>query len=88
MRRIMATGYPLFQTVYRPLFKRQAVFRLLKKGSVKSPETSATTFPPNPRNISEEIKKREEDILKFKSNVDYVLSESNATTFIEVDLKD
>jgi hypothetical protein len=54
MRRIPATGYRIFQTVYRPLFKRQVVLRPLKKGSVFSPETSATTFPPNPHYILEE----------------------------------
>jgi len=46
MLRILAAGYRLFETVYRPHFKRQAVIRPLKKGSVFSPETSATTFLP------------------------------------------
>jgi len=54
MRRIMATGYRLFETVYRPLIKRQALIRPLKKGSVVSPETSANTFLPNPHNNLEE----------------------------------
>jgi hypothetical protein len=54
MRRILATGYRLFEKVYRPLFKRQAVLRPLKKGSEGSPETSAATFPPTPHYISEE----------------------------------
>jgi hypothetical protein len=54
MRRILATGYRLFETVYRPLFKRQAVLRPLKKGSVFCPETSATTFLPNPHNSLQE----------------------------------
>jgi len=54
MHRIEATGYQLLETVYRPLFKPQAVLRPLKKGLVFSPETSATTFPPTAHNISEE----------------------------------
>jgi len=54
MRRILATGYRLFETVYRPLIKRQALIRPLKKRSVVSPETSANTFLPNPHNNLEE----------------------------------
>jgi len=54
MRRILATGFRVFETVYRPLFKRQAVRRPPKKGSVISSETPATTFPPTPYNIPEE----------------------------------
>jgi len=54
MRRILATVYRLYVKVYQQLFKGQAVLRSLKKGSVFSPETSATTFPPTPHNNSEE----------------------------------
>lgn len=39
----------------------------------------------DPNNISDYIKELDESIMKFKTEVDYVLSESNATTFIEVD---
>jgi len=54
MRRILATGYRHFETVYRPLFKCQAVLRPLKKRSVFSSETSANTFLRNPHNTLEE----------------------------------
>ena len=40
----------------------------------------------DPMNIKEYINKLENSIMEFESNVDYILSESNATTFIEVDL--
>lgn len=40
----------------------------------------------DPMNINEYIEELEKDIITFETNVDYVLSESNATTFIEVDL--
>lgn len=40
----------------------------------------------DPMNIKEYIDKLEKDINDFETNVDYILSESNATTFIEVDL--
>lgn len=40
----------------------------------------------DPMNINEYIEELENDIITFETNVDYVLSESNATTFIEVDL--
>lgn len=39
----------------------------------------------DPNNISDYIKQLEESITQFKTEVDYILSESNATTFIEVD---
>lgn len=39
----------------------------------------------DPNNISDYIKELEESITRFKTEVDYILSESNATTFIEVD---
>jgi len=42
----------------------------------------------DPGNVSEYIKKLEEEIEEFSSQVDYVLSESNSTTFINVDLVD
>jgi len=54
MRRILATGHRLFETVYRLLFKCQAVLRPLKKGSVVSSKTSANTFLRNAHNILEE----------------------------------
>jgi len=54
MHRIVATGYRLLETLYRTLFKPQAVLRPMKKGSEFSPETSANTFPPTAHNISEE----------------------------------
>jgi len=44
-------------------------------------------YQPNevdPLNIRDEIKKLEASIEEFETNVDYVLSEANATTFIEV----
>lgn len=42
----------------------------------------------DPCKISEEINKMTDEILAFKSEVDYVLSESNAITMITVDLVD
>jgi hypothetical protein len=39
----------------------------------------------DPNNISTYIDTLENDIQEFETNVDYVLSESNATTFIDVD---
>lgn len=39
----------------------------------------------NGLNIEEEIKKLENSIEEFENNVDFVLSESNATTFIEIE---
>jgi len=39
----------------------------------------------DPNNISVYIDTLEKEIQEFKTNVDYVLSESNATTFVEVD---
>ena len=42
----------------------------------------------DPCDISKQIEKIEESITSFKTEVDYVLSESNATTFIEVDFVD
>jgi len=40
----------------------------------------------DPIGISEEIKKLEKEITGFETEVDYVLSDSNASTFVEVDL--
>lgn len=40
----------------------------------------------DPIGIAEEIKKLEKDIKDFETEVDYVLSDSNASTFVEVDL--
>ena len=42
----------------------------------------------DPAGIEDYIKKLEKDIIDFKNEVDYVLSESNATTFIEVNFVD
>jgi len=42
----------------------------------------------DPRRIANYIEKYEKEIDEFASQVDYVLSESNATTFFEVDLVD
>ena len=42
----------------------------------------------DPCKIEDYIKKLELDITTFKGEVDYILSESNATTYIEVDLGD
>lgn len=42
----------------------------------------------DPIGIAEEIKKLEKDINDFETEVDYVLSDSNASTFVEVDLDD
>jgi dGTP triphosphohydrolase len=39
----------------------------------------------DPIKIDEEIKKLDEEITNFTSNIDFVLSESNSTTFIEID---
>jgi len=40
----------------------------------------------DPIGIAEEIKKLEKDIKAFETEVDYVLSDSNASAFVEVDL--
>jgi hypothetical protein len=40
----------------------------------------------DPIGIAEEIKKLEKEIKDFETEVDYVLSDSNASTFVEVDL--
>lgn len=40
----------------------------------------------DPMNIKNYIDKYEKELDEFETNVDYILSESNATTFIEVDL--
>ena len=42
----------------------------------------------DPSDIAKQIEKLEESITGFKTEVDYVLSESNATTFIEVEFVD
>lgn len=42
----------------------------------------------DPCDVAKQIEKLEETISNFKTEVDYVLSESNATTFIEVDFVD
>lgn len=42
----------------------------------------------DPANVEDYVKTLARDILDFKNEVDYVLSESNATTFVEVDLAD
>ena len=42
----------------------------------------------DPIGIAEEIKKSEKEIKDFETEVDYVLSDSNASTFVEVDLDD
>ena len=42
----------------------------------------------DPRHIANYIESLEKEIDEFESQVDYVLSESNATTFFEVDLVD
>ncbi len=39
----------------------------------------------DPCNLSEYIEKLEAEISTFKNNIDYVLSESNSTTYVEVD---
>ena len=39
----------------------------------------------DPVNLSDEIEKLENEIAEFNNNVDYVLSESNSTTYIEVE---
>jgi len=39
----------------------------------------------DPCDIAKQIEKLEESITSFKTEVDYILSESNATTFIEVE---
>jgi hypothetical protein len=38
----------------------------------------------DPVNLSDEIEKLENEIAEFNNNIDYVLSESNSTTYIEV----
>jgi hypothetical protein len=40
----------------------------------------------DPIGIAEEIKKLEKDIKDFETEIDYVLSDSNASVFVEVDL--
>ena len=42
----------------------------------------------DPRDIAGQIKELEEQVAQFRNEVDYVLSESNATTFIEIDFAD
>lgn len=42
----------------------------------------------DPCNISKQIEELDSRIISFKNEVDYILSESNATTFIDVDLID
>jgi len=42
----------------------------------------------DPSDISTQIKQLEEQVTNFKTEVDYILSESNATTFVEVELVD
>jgi hypothetical protein len=42
----------------------------------------------DPKHIQNHIDKLSKDIEEFSSQVDYVLSESNATTFFDVDLSD
>ncbi len=42
----------------------------------------------DPLNIATKIEQLEKSIDDFETNVDYILSESNATTFVEVELKD
>jgi predicted ATP-grasp superfamily ATP-dependent carboligase len=42
----------------------------------------------DPSDIAKQIEKLEESITGFKTEVDYVLSESNATTFIDVEFVD
>ena len=42
----------------------------------------------DPCNITMQIEKLEESITSFKTEVDYILSESNAVTFIDVDFVD
>jgi hypothetical protein len=39
----------------------------------------------DPINLSDEIEKLENEIAEFNNNIDYVLSESNSTTYIEVE---
>lgn len=39
----------------------------------------------DPVNLSDEIEKLENEIAEFNNNIDYVLSESNSTTYIEVE---
>ena len=54
----------------------------------KAFETKHTVELIDPNKVQDVIKELEEEILAFKNEVDYVLSEKNATTFIEVDLLD
>ena len=42
----------------------------------------------DPCDIATKIKEKEQEIIRFKTEVDYALSESNATTFIEIELVD
>ena len=42
----------------------------------------------DPRHIADFIVEYEKSIEEFSTQVDYVLSESNATTFVEVELVD
>jgi predicted ATP-grasp superfamily ATP-dependent carboligase len=42
----------------------------------------------DPSDVAKQIEKLEESISGFKTEVDYVLSESNATTFIEIEFVD
>jgi hypothetical protein len=42
----------------------------------------------DPCDISKQIEELEQAITNFKTEVDYILSESNATTFIEIDFVD
>jgi hypothetical protein len=39
----------------------------------------------DPIKIDEEIKKLDDEITNFTNNIDFVLSESNSTTYIEID---
>lgn len=39
----------------------------------------------DPINLSDEIEKLEKEIMEFNNNVDYILSESNSTTYIDVE---
>ena len=38
----------------------------------------------DPCEVSNLIEKTDEEITQFKTNIDYVLSESNSTTYIEI----
>jgi hypothetical protein len=39
----------------------------------------------DPLNIADKIKELEDEIMEFKGNVDFALSEVNSTTFIEIE---